>query len=86
MHYILLDFSHQNFYKDGKNGSYYAKFYTTVASRIKNSWPDIKLGGPVIKFTNNHFCHNETRFVHAYYHRLVLFHQLAHLREGELQI
>ena len=45
---LILPPSLQHFPMDNKNGSYYSNFFAAVAARIKNSWPEIMLGGPVI--------------------------------------
>ena len=35
------------FKDDGKDGDYYVEFYYTVASAIKEKFPDIEIAGPV---------------------------------------
>ena len=40
-------FSQQHFWKDGKNGTYYAEFYSAIATALKAQWPHVKFGGPV---------------------------------------
>ncbi len=37
----------QHFWKDGKDGAYYAEFYTAVVMELKKHWPHVKYGGPV---------------------------------------
>lgn len=37
----------QHFWMDGFNGSYFADFYVAMATRLKQKWPEVFLGGPV---------------------------------------
>ena len=59
---------------DGKDGHYYAQFYTAVAVSLRKQWPDVKIGGPVSQFVM-HACSRTNHFI-LYHKRFCGMYQL----------